>query len=400
MNSANIEALLGAVAPLHEAPQDSGAWHAALVSLARAIPCEQGALFERFGRGPTPVNFGLAVGTDAQFLGEYQREYHRIDPFTTDDVVSRLHHLGRAALSSEVLPDIDLQVSAFYTDFLTRYGDLFHGVGGSFPVADNAWAHVWLLRPRGRDFDENERRRMDVFFAHARAALRQRRWLAQIELERDAALSWMDCWSDATFVLDAQGAVVISNLMGERMLHAGDCLALRNGRLRPARSSDLDWVGTAVRAVISEYRERGTDATRCLNVPGRNGQGTLNAVLTTLPGAHGRAAGAQPRVALILRDLRQALPQYGTEQLRELFGFTAAETRVANALLAGASVEEISLATQVRRDTVRAHVKRMLAKTGTRRQSDLQKLLVKALPNLRSLHTPPAPDASLLGPER
>ena len=382
----NTEALLRAVAPLHEAPQDAGAWATAMLSLARAIPCEQGALIERLGRSANPPAFGLAVGTDAQFLGEYQREYHRIDPFASDEVVSRLHHLGRAALSSEVLQDVELQHSAYYTEFLSRYGDLFHGVGGSFPVADNAWAHVWLLRPRGRAFDEDERRRMDVFFAHARAALRQRRWLAQVERERDAALAWMDCWNDATFVLDAQGGVVIANLVGERMLHAGDCLALRNGKLRPARGSDPDWIAASLRSVLSEVRERGSETTRCLNVPGRNGQGTLNAVVAALPPPQGRQGPSAPQVALILRDLRQALPQFGGEQLRELFGFTAAETRVANALLAGNSVEDIASATSVRRDTVRAHVKRMLAKTGTRRQSDLQKLLVKALPNLRSLH--------------
>ena len=120
-------------------------------------------------------------------------------------------------------------------------------------------------------------------------------------------------------------------------------------------------------------------------MPGRPGQGNLNAIVTTLAPAHGRQAGATPQVALILRDLRQALPHFAAEQLRELFGFTAAEARVANALLAGGSVEEIASSTSVRRDTVRAHVKRMLAKTGTRRQSDLQKLLVKALPNLRTL---------------
>jgi DNA-binding CsgD family transcriptional regulator len=381
----NTEALLRAVAPLHEAPQDAGAWSAALSSLTHAIPCEQGALVERLGKSPQLITFGLAVGTDAQFLGEYQREYHRIDPFATDEVVSRLHHLGRAALSSEVLQDIELQHSPYYTDFLARYGDLFHAVGGSFPVADNAYAHVWLMRPRGHAFDETERRRMDVFFAHARAALRQRRWLAQIERERDAALAWLDCSCDATFVLDAQGGVVIANLVAERMLHAGDCLARRNGKLRPARGNDIDWVANAIHAVLAETRERGFDATRCLNVPGRNGQGTLNAIVTALPPAHGRLPGAQPQVALILRDLRQALPQFGSEQLRELFGFTVAEARVANSLLAGSSVEEIASATGVRRDTVRAHVKRMLAKTGTRRQSDLQKLLVKALPNLRSL---------------
>jgi DNA-binding CsgD family transcriptional regulator len=109
----------------------------------------------------------------------------------------------------------------------------------------------------------------------------------------------------------------------------------------------------------------------------------LHAVLTFLPGIPGRGDDESPKIALILRDLSRSVPQFSPDQLRELFGFTSGEARVANALLRGKSVEDIARETAVRADTVRSHVKRMLSKTGTRRQGDLQKLLVKALPNLR-----------------
>jgi DNA-binding CsgD family transcriptional regulator len=379
------EALIGVVAPLHEAPQDPAVWTRAFGELSRLIPCEQGALVERLGRSVSS-NLGLVVGTDPRFLGEYQREFHRIDPFASDEVVARLHDLGRAALSGEVLQDVELQRSPFYNQFLCRYGDLFHGVGGSFQIADQTHAHIWLLRSRGHAFEESERRRMDVFFAHARAALRQRRWLQRMERERDAALAWMDCWSDATFVMDAHGVLMIANVTAERLLRRGDVLTLRNGRLRPGKSGDIDWLAPLLVELVKEARQRG-EATRCLALPRRPGTTPLHAILTTLPETPGRSGdGGPPRITLVLRDLREALPQFAPQQLKDLFGFTAAESRVANALLAGQSVEDISVAASVRRDTVRAHVKRMLAKTGSRRQSDLQKLLVKALPNLRSLH--------------
>lgn len=384
MNSVRTHALLGAIAPLHEAPQDLGAWSNALAALSRAIPCEQAALIERLGPS-AGAGLGLVVGTDQRFVGEYQREYHRIDPFASDDAMLRLHDLGRAALSAEVLQDIELQDSAYYSQFLSRYGNLFHGVGGAFPIADEAHAHIWLMRPRGRVFDENERRQMDLFFAHARAALRQRRWLVRMERERDAALAWLDCSSDATFVLDANGGLVIANLVAERLLRSGDLLSQRAGRLRPSRPQDHDWLGALLSELVIESRAHGGEAMRCLAVPRRAGQPTLHAVLTTLPTTQGRVGEGHPHVALVLRDLRQALPQFDQGQLHDLFGFTPAESKVANALLGGQCVEDVASAAGVRRDTIRAHVKRMLAKTGTRRQSDLQKLLVKALPNLRVL---------------
>lgn len=384
MTSVVTEALLGAVAPLHEAPQELGAWNHAFDALARAIPCEQGALIERLGRAEGS-GFGLVIGTDQHFMGEYQREYHRVDPFASEDVLTRLHDLGRAAMSGEVLPDMDMLRSPFYTQFLARHGDLFNGLLGSFSIAEPSHASIWLLRSRGHAFTEDERRCLDVFASHARAALRQRRWLARMERERDAALAWMDCWSDATFVMDAQGGLLIANVMAERLLRGGDLLALRDGRLRPARLGDPDWLTPLLKQMVLEARRRG-DSTRCLALPRRTDSTPLHAVLTTLPATPGRSLDTLPRIALVLRDLRQALPHFEAAQLKELFAFTAAEARVANALLAGQSVEDIANESSVRRDTVRAHVKRMLAKTGSRRQSDLQKLLVKALPNLRSLH--------------
>lgn len=390
----SADPLLTALMPLHEAPQDTNAWNRALCALTRAIPCTNGAVIERIGDAPA-ASLGLVAGTDARFLDEYQREYHRVDPFASDSVVTRLHELGRAALSDEVVRDAELQSSPYYSQFLSRFGDLFHGVGGALSLGEHASAQIWLLRPRGRAFEEDDRARMDVFFAHARVALRQRRWLMQIERERNAALAWLDCWNDPSFVVDARGQVVLANLMAERLLHAGDLLALRQGRLVPGRNCESDWLTPALRDVVAAARANGGQATHCLALPQESGHTPMHAVLTCLPTPADRSAAAYPQVALILRDLRDSVPRYSLEQLHDLFGFTAAEARVANALLAGDSVEDIASRSQVRCDTVRAHVKRMLAKTGSRRQSDLQKLLVKALPNLRGLVGDPGTGASI-----
>ena len=382
MNTVLTEALLGAVAPLHEAPHDPDAWQRALGALTHAIPCAHANLVERVG-GAASADLGFVAGTDKRFLDEYRREFHRVDPFAREDVVERLQDLGRVAYSSDVLRDADLLHSPYYQHFLTRHGDLFHGLGGSFAISEQANAHLWLMRPRGRAFDDEDRRRLDVFFSHARAAMRQRRWLTQMKRERDAALAWMDCWGDPSFVLDGQGRLLIANLIGERLLRNGELLALQQGRVRAGRSSENDWFAPALAALIQQRRRRDGDATRCVALP-RAGARPLYAVLTVLPDSHGPDDHG-PRIALTLRDPAQARPQPDAGQLRDLFAFTTAEARVANALLGGQSVEDISRESQVRRDTVRAHVKRMLAKTGTHRQSDLLQLLVKTLPNIRGL---------------
>lgn len=377
MSPTALDRMLGSLAPLHEAPDDPAAWEAALHGLTRAVPCEQGALVERLGAASNS-GFGLTVGTDPAFLREYAQEFHHCDPFAREDASRHLIRHGRAMLAHEVLLGRELGETEFYSRFLRRYGDLLHGLGGAFATADGSHAQVWLLR--GGSFDEDERRCLDVFIAHARAALRLRRTLARIERERDTALALMDACCDAMCVVDESGRLLIANDHAEHTLRDGSLLSLRGQHLHAARTLEQDWVEPLLRELQATSDATGQPATRCLALPGQSGAPQLYAVFASLT-----QPPAAPRFAVILRDLRQAPPRFDATQLRLLFGFTQTEARVANLLLTGRSSEDIAIDWNVRSDTVRAHVKRMLAKTGTRNQGDLQKLLLRLVPNLQSL---------------
>jgi DNA-binding CsgD family transcriptional regulator len=77
---------------------------------------------------------------------------------------------------------------------------------------------------------------------------------------------------------------------------------------------------------------------------------------------------------VILRAPEEA-PVPSENELRDLFGLTPAEARVACRLV-GETVDEVAEALGVGVATVRTHVQHLLAKTGTRRQSELVRLLV------------------------
>ncbi len=62
--------------------------------------------------------------------------------------------------------------------------------------------------------------------------------------------------------------------------------------------------------------------------------------------------------------------------LKGLYGLTPAEAEVANAYLTGYTSDEIALLRGVSLSTVRSQLNVLLQKTGTRRQSDLMRLLL------------------------
>ena len=61
-------------------------------------------------------------------------------------------------------------------------------------------------------------------------------------------------------------------------------------------------------------------------------------------------------------------------------GFTPAEARLADALAGGASVREAATKLGVTYETARTHLKRLLSKTGARRQAELVRILLTSLP--------------------
>lgn len=138
----------------------------------------------------------------------------------------------------------------------------------------------------------------------------------------------------------------------------------------------------------------------------------LQAALRQL-GAPGRATAPSPpdsvswaialhrpeRLPLTLRLARPTADQAGEERttlwlvdpeqlqldeaaLRQAFGFTPTEARVATAVAAGSTTAELAEAWGLRTNTVQMHVKRLLAKTHTTRQAQLVGLLWRTA-NLR-----------------
>ena len=70
--------------------------------------------------------------------------------------------------------------------------------------------------------------------------------------------------------------------------------------------------------------------------------------------------------------------------LRELFGFTSCEARLANLLMKGKSVDDCCNHLEIRPSTVRMHLANLFAKTGVQRQGQLVSLLWKSVGIVRT----------------
>jgi DNA-binding CsgD family transcriptional regulator len=80
----------------------------------------------------------------------------------------------------------------------------------------------------------------------------------------------------------------------------------------------------------------------------------------------------------------------GLTGLRELYGLTFTEGRLADLMMQGKTIEDCTGLLGIRRTTVKMHLRNLYGKTGVQRQSELVSLLFKSFGNVRSgKQTPP-----------
>jgi DNA-binding CsgD family transcriptional regulator len=150
---------------------------------------------------------------------------------------------------------------------------------------------------------------------------------------------------------------------GTRMLDEHDLLACEFGRIRASRQHDQvrleHWIDMAMEAGGANLTLAG-----------------LRIEIVRLGGPTGEG-----RLLLIFRPT-----EGGTQHVEEaahLFGLTMAERRLLKLLFDGMSLASAALSLGVARTTARTHLQRIFDKTGSRRQSDLVRLVALGAPTDR-----------------
>lgn len=368
------------VAALDTAPDEASALRLALDAIVSVIPCEQ-ALLHIWSGSPEQVQMRCGAATEQAFLAEYISHCRASDPLVAEVVQQRCLKDKRNLSSEEVISPDALRQTLFHRRLLARRGDLVHSLCHYAELdADHRTGLRLFRRSDQTPFSRCERELLDLFHSQIAIALRHRHALAQARHERDALQAGVDLLNQPLFLLDGRARVIACNRAATALAREGRQLELVDGQLLPGRQLDhASWVSAAI------SRLHHTSARSHLQpLPGQQkGPPRHYGLLSALPGNHKATNTAAALLTLI--DMQQAAPRHAPEELRRAFDFTAAEARIADALMTGLDTEEISSTFLIRRDTVRCHIKRLLAKTGTPGHAALQKLLLRLSPNFVTL---------------
>jgi DNA-binding CsgD family transcriptional regulator/PAS domain-containing protein len=275
-----------------------------------------------------------------------------------------------------ILPARALKKTDFYQDTLKPQG-LLHGLNMLLVRQPTGAAVLGLVRaPRQGLYTQEELALLRRLAPHLSRALQIDLRLASTQAQRDSLAALLDHLTTATVLLDATGEILYANAAAETLLARGDGLQGRGGRLLAVHRGSQVALSQAIAAAQSCYRDLAiAPSPVVLHRPA--GGRPYTALVVPCPPAAVDRAGLDPRAAvmLLLVDPDTAPRQSPTAILQALYGLTPKEARLAAVLATGPTLAAAAATLHVSLNTVKTQCQAIFAKTDTRRQADLVRLL-------------------------
>jgi DNA-binding CsgD family transcriptional regulator/PAS domain-containing protein len=361
----------GLIEAIYDAGFDAQRWPGVFVRIARHI----GAQHVNLTVLPSDSQFPLDQwdGIDVSFADSYARHYGGLDPLVPQ---ARLWAAGTLVADTMLRPQGSHERSAFVQEWVRPQG--FYTVAFANVLCEGGMAGVLgALRHEHRFYSNDELDVLRTLLPHLRNALRVQQHTAPAPRDESGAApaDALDALAHGVLIVDADARIVFANRAATTQLAQASGLRSERDTLTastPAATQQLR--ALVARAARPEARTGGA-----MLISRAPPDEPLQVLVSPL-GAHRSADlayGARPHTAmLIVIDPKSS--RRGVEtRLVALFGLTPAEARVACEVGKGLNPKDVAEALQVLPSTVRTHLHHVFAKTTTRRQAELMRLIAQ-----------------------
>jgi len=282
----------------------------------------------------------------------------------------------KVVLDTDIMAKHDLMTTEYYNDFM-RPQDVHSVVMFRLARRGDEIAVVNITRPeRNGPFSAADIAYCEAIHPHlVRAYELSQRFGATRRLS-GALANVLDQSPHGLFLLDDDGRLRHANRNGERMLAQSGGPRLAAGRLTATNPADARRLEGLIGAAGSADGARRTSGSMALAMPERR----LPLSITVSPVRSERFSPFAPghTIVVCVTDLEVGV-SVPEQKLRELFGLTPAETKLALAIFDGQTPAEAAEALGISHNTARNQLGRVFEKTGANRQAALVRLIMRSV---------------------
>ncbi len=353
---------------LYEAALDPARWPAALATLAGELGAAASLLRRgsgHRGRGGVLDTFGfepaaaLACGTVE--VGS--------DPLCA----AAERHAGEPVMTGVEVAVEAVAASEFGRLVLERAG-LAHALGAAYRAAPDIFFSLWFFRPPGTPFGPADAQTLAAWLPHVARAVAIQGRLAVAEQARAVSSAAFDLLAVGAVMVDEGAHPITINRLAERILAGGDGLRVERGMLCAECPEATARLHAAIRDTAHEAAVAGRTRSTGLRVARKARERPLDAIVVSLARQSGSTEVAGAAAIVFISDPERT-PITPERLLRDLYGLTPAETRLALSLSHGRSLTAAAAHVGVTRNTAHTQLAAIFGKTGTATQTELVRLL-------------------------
>jgi len=364
--------LLGLVEKIYATIDQPGLWDSLVKEICGTLEGDSIVLFANFPNVKTPII--LARETTEDSWRDFAGYYAAINPIMQKCEQKFLP--GTSWMSDRAVPDVELETTEFYNDFF-RPHDMYYTIGLRLPLGGEAAGSLTCQRSkRAGAFGMQADAVMQALRPHLQRAFSLHHKMSEMNSKTLGLAAALDACGQAVFCLGRDGRVLSANGRAEALLQRADALRLRNQRLHATLPEMEGALQRTLAAAVSALTfERAAAPERSFLLLERKSGGPPLRIAAA-PFVSGRETWVNGVAALVfVHDAAQPAGSRG-DAMRVLYGLTPTEIRVAEHLLAGRDARELAGRMHITLETARFHVKRVLGKTGMRRQPELMRLML------------------------
>ena len=366
------------LATLYHGPIELEPWRGFLRALAATAGCDNAAISLQLSRK------GLASVTlwaePPEVEPEMARTIHSRQAALgdLDPMSNALKRTGEILLLEDVAPREGLERDDFYLEVMKPYGiaqalGMYVAEPGGIECNLGLIAHSESFR-----FTPRHKALMAALRGHVRIALELFSRIQRDESQIGVLTSTLDRLTIATFILDGRGRVLRMNKAAEAKIERGETFRLADRHLAVGGRTDSRKFERIVKdALLTRIENTGTAglvrAFRCAD-PANEGLGIL---VRAIERERAAPIDASPGAIVYATD---PAPGATFEQLiAALFDLSPSEASLAALLTQGFSLTEAAEELGLTESTVRSYSKRIFAKVGVSRQTELVRLILRSV---------------------
>lgn len=359
------------VTRIYDAAIDSTLWPAVLAEARDYVGGMAANLYAKRGWRLTGGLYHDDGGITDYYKQIYTERFVTLDPATPAELNAEIE----SPVSTIDCAELDeYRQTRFYQEWQMPQGMVDFICAPIEKTAERTSLFCIFRHERDGMADDAALMRMRRLVPHIRRAALVSQMVEQAASKARAFSEVLDGLSAGLFFVDSRNNILHSNVAGDGMLDEGRAVASRQGRLATVS-------GAATRALADAAEAAGNgDAAldvKAISVPieARDGGHFAAHVLPLTAGSRrGSVDGFAASAAVFIRPATLNTPT-AAQLVARAFGLTPSEQRALARIVEIGGVPDTAEALGIGEATLKTHLHRIFAKTGTQRQADLVKLL-------------------------